>query len=93
MSNKIFVGGLSWGTDSDRLRETCESYGVVTEARVITDRESGRSRGFGFVTFDTAETAEKAIQGMDGSELDGRTLRVNVAQDRRDNKKGGRSRY
>ena len=96
MNNKIFVGGLSWGTDSDRLRETCEAYGEVTEARVITDRETGRSRGFGFVTFGTAEDAAKAVEGMNGSDLDGRTLRVNEAQDRRDsrdNNRGGRNRY
>ena len=90
------MGGLSWGTDSDRLRETCEAYGEVTEARVITDRETGRSRGFGFVTFGTAEDAAKAVEGMNGSDLDGRTLRVNEAQDRRDsrdNNRGGRNRY
>jgi cold-inducible RNA-binding protein len=93
MSNKIFVGGLSWGTDSETLRETCEAYGEVSEARVITDRDTGRSRGFGFVTYDSSEDANKAIEALNGSELDGRTLRVNEAQDRRrDNNSGpGRS--
>jgi len=95
MSNKIFVGGLSWGTDSDGLREACAEYGEVTEARVITDRETGRSRGFGFVTFDSAENAAKAIEGMNGADLDGRTLRVNIAEDRRNqnNNRGPRNRY
>ena len=92
MSNKIFVGGLSWGTDSDGLREACAAYGEVKEARVITDRDTGRSRGFGFVTFDSAEEATKAIEGLNGSELDGRTLRVNIAEDRRQNR-GPRNRY
>ena len=92
MNNKIFVGGLSWGTDSDGLRDACVEYGDVKEARVITDRETGRSRGFGFVTFDSAEGATKAIEGLNGSELDGRTLRVNVAEDRRQNR-GPRNRY
>ena len=89
MSNKIFVGGLSWNTDSDALRETCESYGEVQDARVITDRDTGRSRGFGFVTFSSGEEATKAIEALNGSTLDGRTLRVNEAQDRRDNRGGG----
>ena len=92
MSNKIFVGGLSWGTDSDGLREACAEYGEVKEARVITDRDTGRSRGFGFVTFDSAEEATKAIEGLNGSEPDGRTLRVNIAEDRRQNR-GPRNRY
>ena len=92
MSNKIFVGGLSWGTDSDGLREACAAYGEVKEARVITDRDTGRSRGFGFVTFDSAEEATKAIEGLNGSDLDGRTLRVNIAEDRRQNR-GPRNRY
>ena len=92
MNNKIFVGGLSWGTDSDGLREACAEYGEVKEARVITDRETGRSRGFGFVTFDSAEEATKAIEGLNGAELDGRTLRVNIAEDRRQNR-GPRNRY
>ena len=92
MNNKIFVGGLSWGTDSDGLREACAEYGEVKEARVITDRDTGRSRGFGFVTFEAEEDAAKAIEGMNGSDLDGRTLRVNIAEDRRASR-GPRNRY
>ncbi len=83
MSNKLFVGGLSWGTQSHGLQTAFEEYGTVTDAVVITDRDTGRSRGFGFVTFDNAEDAQAAIAGMDQQELDGRTLNVNVARDRR----------
>ena len=82
MGNKLFVGGLSWNTDDGGLREAFETHGAVTDAKVITDRDSGRSRGFGFVTMSTAEAATTAQQAMDGSDLDGRTIRVNEAQER-----------
>ncbi|KAK1433679.1 hypothetical protein QVD17_10594 [Tagetes erecta] len=81
-SSKVFVGGLAWATDDMSLREAFSAYGEVYEARVIVDRENGRSRGFGFVTFADAETASAAIQGMDQRELHGRTVRVNYANDR-----------
>lgn len=83
MSNKLFVGGLSWGTEASGLQSAFEQYGTVTDAVVITDRDTGRSRGFGFVTFDNSEDAKAAISAMDQSDLDGRTLNVNLAQDRR----------
>ena len=91
MSNKVFVGGLAWATDDQALQIAFEPHGSVTEAKVISDRETGRSRGFGFVTFGDAEAATAAIAAMDGSELDGRTIRVNLAEDkpRRDNNRGG----
>jgi len=82
MGNKLFVGGLSWDTNDEGLREAFERFGDVVEAKVITDRETGRSRGFGFVTFSDGNAAQAAIQEMDGSMLDGRSLRVNEAQDR-----------
>ncbi len=82
MSNKLFVGGLSWDTNDEGLRAAFAEYGVVTEAKVINDRETGRSRGFGFVTMDDAEAAKAAIAAMDGQMLDGRSIRVNEAQDR-----------
>ena len=82
MSNKLFVGGLSWGTDNDGLRAAFEAHGEVTDAVVISDRDTGRSRGFGFVTFANANDAQNAIGAMDGTELDGRTVNVNVAQER-----------
>jgi RNA recognition motif-containing protein len=92
MSNKVFVGGLAWATDDHALQSAFEAYGNVTEAKVISDRETGRSRGFGFVTFSDADGAAAAIAAMDGSDLDGRTIRVNLAEDkpRRDNNRGGR---
>ena len=90
MSKKLFVGGLSWGTDSDGLRQAFEQFGEVNEAIVITDRATGRSRGFGFVTFAEAGDADSAIDQMNGSELDGRRLNVNEAQERRGGGGGGR---
>lgn len=85
---KLFVGGLSWDTDDASLRQAFEAFGEVSDAKVITDRETGRSRGFGFVTLTEDGAAEQAIADMDGTDLDGRTIRVNEAQERRD--RGGR---
>lgn len=82
MSNKIFVGGLSWGTDDDGLREAFSAFGDVTDAVVIKDRDTGRSRGFGFVTFSSNEEASSARDAMNGAELDGRTLNVDLARER-----------
>jgi RNA recognition motif-containing protein len=90
MSNKLFVGGLSWDTNDDGLRTAFSQFGVVLEAKVVTDRETGRSRGFGFVTMDDADAAKTAMQQMDGSSLDGRAIRVNEANDRP--RGGGRGR-
>jgi RNA recognition motif-containing protein len=84
MGNKLFVGNLSWNTTDASLYETFSKHGEVTEAKVITDRDSGRSRGFGFVTFADSESATKASAALDGSELDGREIRVNEAQERND---------
>ena len=82
MSKKLFVGGLSWGTTDDGLHQAFSQFGEIVEAKVITDRETGRSRGFGFVTFSNDEGATKAISEMDGTELDGRTIKVNEAEDK-----------
>ena len=82
MSKKVFVGGLSWNTTDEGLRQAFERFGEITEAKVITDRETGRSRGFGFVTFTQDEFATQAISEMDGTELDGRSIKVNEAQER-----------
>ncbi|MBQ49193.1 MAG: RNA-binding protein [Zetaproteobacteria bacterium] len=82
MSKKVFVGGLSWNTDNDGLRAAFETFGDVSDARVITDRETGRSRGFGFVSFEDDSAATKAISEMDGTELDGRSIKVNEALDK-----------
>jgi RNA recognition motif-containing protein len=90
MSNKLFVGGLSWGTDDNSLQAAFSHYGNVTEAKVIMERDTGRSRGFGFVTFQDAQEASAAISGLDGAELDGRAIRVNVAGDKPRGNRGGR---
>lgn len=82
MSKKLFVGGVSWNTTEDALRKAFETFGVVTEAKIITDRETGRSRGFGFVTFADTNEAMVAISKMDGTELDGKIIKVNEAQDK-----------
>uniref|UniRef100_A0A5B7BRM0 Putative glycine-rich RNA-binding family protein n=1 Tax=Davidia involucrata TaxID=16924 RepID=A0A5B7BRM0_DAVIN len=80
-SSKLFVGGLSWGTDDQSLKDAFSGFGEVTEARVITDRDTGRSRGFGFVSFSTDEAASAAISAMDGQPLAGRNIRVNMANE------------
>ena len=90
MAKKLFVGGLSWDTTDDGLRQAFASYGEVTEANVITDRDTGRSRGFGFVTFAQDEDAKTAISKMDGTSFDGKTTRVNEAQGKSP-RGGGRS--
>jgi RNA recognition motif-containing protein len=88
MSNKIFVGGLPWSTDSDQLKEAFVEYGEVVEAKVVTDRDTGRSRGFGFVTFSGPEEAKKSLE-KDGTELGGRKIRVDLAHDNRGGGGGG----
>ena len=82
MSSKIFIGGLAWATTSETLSEVFSQFGEVVESKVIVDRETGRSRGFGFVTFEDDEAAEEAIKAMDGQVLDGRTIRVDKARER-----------
>lgn len=90
---KLFVGGLSWNTTDDGLRQAFERFGEVTEAKVITDRDTGRSRGFGFVSFSDDQAASTAINEMNGTDLDGRTIKVNEAEDKgfRSGGGGGRS--
>ena len=89
MSKKLFVGSLSWNTDERSLRQAFAPHGEVTEAVVITDRDSGRSRGFGFVTFADDAAAEKAVAALNQTELDGRTIRVDVAQAKERDDRGG----
>ncbi len=89
MSMKLFVGGLSFNTDNDGLRRGFEKFGEVVDAAVIMDRDTGRSRGFGFVTFANGTDGKAAIEGMDGRDFDGRTVRVNEAQERAPRSGGG----
>lgn len=86
--HRIFVGGLPWAAGDDDLRQAFSEFGAITFARVILDRETQRSRGFGFVTFETAESAARAIEQMDGKELSGRRITVRAAEAR----PGGRAR-
>lgn len=81
-SKKLFIGGLSYGTDDQSLREAFSGFGDVTDAKVITDRDTGRSRGFGFVNFSDDESASSALSAMDGQELNGRNIRVSYATER-----------
>lgn len=79
---RLFVGGLSHDTTSDGLRDAFKKYGPVIDAVVVTDRDTGASRGFGFVTMGNRKDAPRAIEGLNESELDGRTIFVNVATER-----------
>ncbi|XP_074306894.1 glycine-rich RNA-binding protein 4, mitochondrial-like isoform X1 [Silene latifolia] len=88
MSNKLFVGGISYSTDEKSLEDAFSSYGVVTSARIIVDRDTGRSRGFGFVDFADDESAKNAL-AMDGKDLHGRTIRVNFADAKPSAPRGG----
>ena len=88
MSKRLFVGGLSWNTSDQGLQDAFTEFGEVADAKVITDRDTGRSRGFGFVTFEDPAAADAAMAAMDGTNLDGRTIRVNEARPRGD--RGGR---
>jgi hypothetical protein len=82
MGTKVFVGGLAWATTSDGLRAAFEACGTVVEAKVVEDRDTGRSRGFGFVTFADEAGCKKAIETMNGQTLDGRQIRVNEAENK-----------
>jgi len=89
MAKKLFVGGLSWDTGDASLRQAFEAIGTVTDAKVITDRETGRSRGFGFVTMADDDAGRQAVEQMDGQALDGRTIKVSEAQERAPRPGGG----
>ncbi|KAG4072476.1 hypothetical protein HA402_004408 [Bradysia odoriphaga] len=82
-STKVYVGNLSWNTTDDTLREAFASYGQVLDAIVMRDRDTGRSRGFGFVTMATEDEAKAAIEALNEQELDGRRVKVNLANARR----------
>lgn len=88
----IFVGNLSFNTSEDALRQLFEAYGQVDRVSILTDRETGRSRGFGFVEMTNAEEGDKAIAALNGTQLDGRTLNVNEARPKAERNGGGRER-
>jgi len=89
MNKKLYVGGLPYSVTDEQLVELFESHGTVESAKVITDRYTDRSRGFGFVEMGTQAEAEQAIQALNGSELDGRSLTVNVSKPREDRSRSG----
>ena len=85
----IFVGNLSFNTNEDELRQIFEGYGQVERVSILTDRETGRSRGFGFVEMNSDEDGEKAIAALNGSQVGGRTINVNEARPKSDRGGGG----
>jgi RNA recognition motif-containing protein len=89
MGNRLFVGNLSFNTTEESLMAAFQEFGEVVEARLMTERETGRSRGFAFVEMATQEAATKAIEEMNGAVLDGRPLRVNEAEQRPERGGGG----
>ncbi|HTL32643.1 MAG TPA: RNA-binding protein [Kofleriaceae bacterium] len=89
MNTRLYVGNLSFNTNADGVRTAFQQFGTVSDVHLVTDRETGRSRGFAFVTMGTPEEAAKAIEGMDGKTLDGRPLRVNEAEQRQARGGGG----
>lgn len=90
MSNKLFVGNLSFEVTENDLNDAFAAHGTVTEANLMMDRTTNRPRGFGFVTMSTAEEAQKAIAALNGTELKGRALTVNIARPREESGGGGR---
>ncbi len=89
MSAKLFVGNLSFNTTENDLQDAFAAHGTVVETNLMMDRESGRPRGFGFVTMSSAEEAQKAIDALNGKEIDGRALTVNIARPREERPGGG----
>ena len=82
MSTKLFVGSLPWSVNDDELKKTFEKHGTVVSAKVVTDRNTSRSRGFGFVEMESASDAKNAIKALNNSELNGRNIVVNEAKSR-----------
>ena len=89
MSTKLFVGNLSFNTTENDLQDAFAAHGTVVEANLMMDRMTGKPRGFGFITMSTPEEAQKAISALNGTELDGRALTVNIARPREERSGGG----
>ena len=89
MSNRLYVGNLSFQSTEESIRSEFAAFGEVSDVHVVKDRDTGRSRGFAFVTMDSDASAQKAIQGMNGAVIDGRALRVNEAEERQNRGGGG----
>jgi RNA recognition motif-containing protein len=82
MNNKLYVGNISYQMDESGLEKEFAPFGAVKSVKIVIDRDSGRSKGFGFVEMETEEDAQKAIESLDGKEMDGRAIRVNIARER-----------
>lgn len=89
-NKKLFIGGLPWSMSSQSLKDLFAQYGEIVDAVIISDRETGRSKGFGFITFAKEEDAEKAKQEMNGKDIEGRSIIVNTAKPREDKRGFGR---
>ena len=89
MGSKIYVGGLPYSTTEQQLSDLFATHGAVASSRIITDKFTGQSRGFGFVTMGSRDQAEGAMQAMNGSDMDGRSLKVNEAEERSSSGGGG----
>ena len=89
MGSKLYVGNLSYGTTSSDLEQLCAQYGTVQSAEIISDRETGRSKGFGFVQMGSDAEAQAAIAALNGQQVDGRALTVNEAKPREERPRGG----
>ncbi|MCW5589803.1 MAG: RNA-binding protein [Legionellales bacterium] len=87
--NKIYVGNLSYGTTAEALRDAFVSFGEIAEVKLITDRETGRSKGFAFITFEDGNAAKTAVK-LNGNDLDGRPMKVSLARENDRNDRGGR---
>ena len=92
MNNKLFVGNLSFNTTQNELQDMFAAHGTVVDAKLMTDRETGRSRGFGFVTMSTDAEAQTAISALNGTSAGDRSLTVNIARPREEGSRGGSSR-
>lgn len=82
MNSKVYVGNLPWTTTEQELTQEFGQFGQVSEAKIVTDRDTGRSKGFAFVTFETEDGAEKAISSLDGADFGGRAIRVSIAENK-----------
>jgi RNA recognition motif-containing protein len=89
MGNRLYVGNLSFNTNQDSLRDAFARFGEISDVHLVSDRETGQSRGFGFVTMGSASAAQEAIAEMNGALVDGRALRVNEAEERKTGGGGG----
>jgi RNA recognition motif-containing protein len=92
MNKKLYVGGLPYSVTDEKLVELFQSHGTVESAKVVTDRYTDQSRGFGFVEMSTEQEAEQAIQALNGTQIEGRSLTVNVSKPRENRPSGGGSR-